>query len=158
MKNNKIISEILNEIKKLSTKNKFIVLFLWLSWIIDFSIFINEDFCVLFFSNLSSKTIFFMMFLYFFVVLIETLDIMESKNFKFNIIMFAIYFVILILILFKSLLFVKGFAWQFYLLMALFNFSYIIIKLNIIYPYVKNYYPKYESKNIEDNNILNKFD
>ena len=121
MKNNKIISEIRNEIKKLSSKNKFIILFLWLSWIIDFSIFINEDFFFFFFSNLSSKTIFFMMFLYFFVVLIETLDIMESKNFKFNIIMFAIYFVILILILFKSLLFVKGFAWQFYLLMALFK-------------------------------------
>ena len=99
MKNNKIISEIRNEIKKLSSKNKFIILFLWLSWIIDFSIFINEDFCVLFFSNLSSKTIIFMIFLYFFVVLIETLDIMESKKFKFNIIIFAIYFALLILIL-----------------------------------------------------------
>lgn len=157
MKNNKIISEIRNEIKKLSTKNKFIILFLWLSWIIDFSIFINEDFCFLFFSNLSSKTLIFMMLLHFFFVLIETLNIMKSKVFKFNITLFFIYFVILILILFKSLLFVKGFAWQFYLLMALFNFSYIIIKLNIINPYVKNYYPKYESKNIEDNNILNKF-
>ena len=84
MKNNKIISEIRNEIKKLSSKNKFIILFLWLSWIIDFSIFINEDFCVLFFSNLSSKTIIFMMFLYFFVVLIETLDNQRGTFFRRN--------------------------------------------------------------------------
>ena len=108
-------------------------MFLWLSWIINFSIFINEDFCVLFFSNLSGKTLIFMMLLHFFVVLIETLNIIKSKDFKFNIALFFIYFVILILILLKSLLFVKGFACQFYLLIALFNFSFIIIKLNIIY-------------------------
>ena len=75
-----------------------------------------------------------MIIFYFFVVLIETRNIMKpNKSVNFNIFIFCIFFLILILILIKSLLIVKGFAWQFYLLMALFNFSFIIIKLNIIY-------------------------
>ena len=82
MKQNQEISEIVKEIKKISNKNIYIILFLWLSWIIDFSIFVNEDFRVLFFSNLNNITIIFMMVFYFFVALIETMNIMKPKKTK----------------------------------------------------------------------------
>ena len=149
----KELSEILEFIKKIDKKNKINILFLWLIWILNFSIFINEEFRVLFFSNLNNTTLIFMIIFFFFFALIETLNI-KYKNLKngpktLSIIFICIYFIIVILSFFKSLIFVKGFGWQFYLLLVLTNFSTIInLKFNIIYkneennndpPFYKNY-------------------
>ena len=124
-------------VKKLKAKQKINVLFLWLIWILVFSIFLNEDFRVLFFSNLNNATLIFMLTLFFFLVLIETLNILNIKNQNSNkmlsILIFLIYFIILILSSLKSLIFIKGFGWQFYLLLLLTNFSLIISKIDIIY-------------------------
>ena len=124
-------------VKKLKAKQKINVLFLWLIWILVFSIFLNEDFRVLFFSNLNNATLIFMLTLFFFLVLIETLNVLNIKNQNsnkmFSIIIFLIYFIILILSSLKSLIFIKGFGWQFYLLLLLTNFSLIISKIDIIY-------------------------
>ena len=121
--------KIKNSFSNLEKKEKFFILFLWLIWLINITIYITGDLSILFFSGVGTITYIFTMILCSFIVIIETLNIINKKYhfYCYEYLLFSGYFWILAFILFKSLLNTKGWGWQFYLIMILINLNLIII-------------------------------
>ena len=120
-------------IQDLSVKEIFAIFFLWIILFLNFSIFLNKDFLDLFFPNISLIILILTIFLGIFFVAIETWNIIKRYRYHFHNFIYVFYFAIILLIVFKSLLYNKGFSWQFYLIMIVINFNLIIFpRFNII--------------------------
>lgn len=113
----------------LEKKKKLNIIFLWLIWLINITIYTTGDLSILFFSGLGTISYIFIIILCSCIVIIETLNIVNEKYhfFYYEYLLFSGYFWILCSILFKSLLNTKGWGWQFYLIMILINLNLIII-------------------------------
>ncbi len=118
-----------NRFDNLEKKEKFFILFLWLIWLINITIYITGDLSILFFSGVGTITYIFTITLCSLIVIVETLNIINRRDrfFCYEYLLFSAYFWILFFILFKSLLNTKGWGWQFYLIMILINSNLIII-------------------------------
>ena len=126
--------ELKNNIHILGGKQKFMIIFLWLIWLINITIFITGDLSLLFFSGSGIFSLIFTIVLCTCIVIIETLNIINKqyKFFVYEYIIFSGYFWMLLIILLRSLMNSKGWGWQFYLIFILININLIIIpKFNI---------------------------
>ena len=127
--------EILKENIHDSARNqKFFILCLWLIWLINVSLFTTGDLSLLFFSGIGIFTSILALLLCTLIVIVETLNIINKqyKFFVYEYIIFSLYFWMLVVILFKSLINSKGWGWQFYVIFILININLIIIpKFNI---------------------------
>ena len=122
--------EILKENIHDSARNqKFFILCLWLIWLINVSLFTTGDLSLLFFSGIGIFTSILALLLCTLIVIVETLNIINKqyKFFVYEYIIFSLYFWMLVVILFKSLINSKGWGWQFYLIFILININLIII-------------------------------
>ena len=115
-------------------KEMFLILFIFLVWFVNISIYIKGDLSVLFFSNLNNMTLIYIIFFYTLFILMETINILKKKFFSLHVyIIFSIYFFFLLSVLCKSLFYTKLWGWQFYLIIILINLNLIIIpKINYL--------------------------
>ena len=138
-----IINEINNYIKKnkmenfsfqdLTVKEIFAIFFLWMTFLLNLCIFFNKVFFELFFPNINLIMLSLLIFLCFCLIVIETWNIMKRVKYTFHNVIHILYFFMLFLIVFKSLLYNKGFSWQFYLIIIVINLNLIIFpRFNII--------------------------
>ena len=130
------ISTLKDDISDLSLKNKITISFLWLILLVNIIIYTNGDLHILFFSDVNIVTLIFLIILCLCFVLLETFNIIKAKNDKlfYDYILFFIYFGVVSLILFLSLLDAKGWGWEFYLVIIFINLDLIILpKFNIYY-------------------------
>lgn len=129
----KNIKEKLNEKESILSKpnifnsKSIIIIFLWLIWITNVSIFTNKDLIDLFFPDMTS--IKYLLLLCSLFILFETSNIINGGYYRFHNIIFYIYFAILLIISFKSLLYNKQ-GWQFYLIIIIINLNLKILNLN----------------------------
>ncbi len=107
--------------------SKIIIIFIWLIWITNVAIFTNKDLIDLFFPDMAS--IKYMLLLCSLFILFETSNIINGGYYRFHNIIFYIYFAILLIISFKSLLYNKQ-GWQFYLIIIVINLNLKILNLN----------------------------
>ena len=97
------------------------ILLLWINWIMNIIIFTNKELIDLFFSN--DRIIKIVLFFSTIYTIIETLKILNDECCHYKNLIYIIYFSLLIFIIFKSLLFNKGWGWQFYLMLIIINFN-----------------------------------
>ena len=128
------LSSIKNELKKLKKKEIFFILFIWLVWVTNLSIYISKNLSNLFFSNVNIKILFLTFFFGSFFMITKTLNLIKRKLLSsYAYIIFWGYFILLFVILCKSLLY-SNWGWQFYLIIILINLNLIIFpKFNIKY-------------------------
>ena len=133
------LPSIKDKLKKLQKKEIIFISFIWLFWITNLSIYASKNLSILFFSNVNNKILLFTFFLGSLFMIIETMNIIKRKSsYLYVYIIFWGYFLLLFLILCKSLLYSKGWGWQFYLMIILTNLNIIIFsKFNITYEQVK---------------------
>lgn len=112
---------ILSNLNTFNHKKRIIIIFIWLIWITNVAIFTNKDLVDLFFPDMTS--IKYMLLFCSLFILLETLNIVNGGYYNFHNIIFYIYFAILLMISFKSLLYNKGQAWQFYLIIIIINLN-----------------------------------
>jgi len=138
-----LINEINNYIKKnkmenfsfqdLTVKEISAIFFLWVTFLLNLCIFFNKVFFELFFPNVNLIILGLTIFLCFCLIVIETWNIMNRVKYTFHNVIHFFYFFMLFLIVFKSLLYNKGFSWQFYLIIIVINLNLIIFpRFNII--------------------------
>ena len=123
--NKKNIQNKAKEIKKLEKKQNILyrknLLLLWISWLVNIIIFNNKELIDLFFFNTKlSKIVLFFSTIF---TILETLNIINNKLNNHHNIIFIIYFSTLLFIIFKSLLYNKGWGWQIYLMVIIINFN-----------------------------------
>ena len=123
--NKKNIQNKAKEIKKLEKKQNILyrknLLLLWISWLVNIIIFNNKELIDLFFFNTRlSKIVLFFSTIF---TILETLNIINDKLNNHHNIIFIIYFSTLLFIIFKSLLYNKGWGWQIYLMVIIINFN-----------------------------------
>ena len=109
------------EEEKQSILHRKKILLLWINWIINIIIFTNKELIYLFFSN--DRIIKIVLFFSTIYTIIETLKILNDECCHYKNLIYIIYFSLLLFIIFKSLLFNKGWGWQFYLMLIIINFN-----------------------------------
>ena len=109
------------EEEKQSILHRKKILLLWINWIINIIIFTNKELIDLFFSN--DRIIKIVLFFSTIYTIIKTLKILNDKCYHNKNLIYIIYFSLLIFIILKSLLFNKGWGWQFYLMLIIINFN-----------------------------------
>ena len=120
-------------VQDLTVKEIFAIFFLWMVLFLNLSIFLKGDFLELFFPNISLMLLGLVIFLCVSLVVIETWNIIKRDKCTFHNIIPYFYLVVLLLIVFKSILYSKGFNWQFYLIIVVINLNLIIFpRFNII--------------------------